>query len=158
MNLFLINLLLAIAWAALTGSFQPADLLFGFLLGYGVLWLTFRSRRPHPYFTRLPRLVEFVLFFIKELTLANLRMAVTILSPRMQLRPGVVAVPLDLKTRAGIVFLANMITLTPGTLSLDVSADRKMLYVHTVWLEDADKFRNDIKQEYERRIKEIIEA
>jgi multicomponent Na+:H+ antiporter subunit E len=76
----------------------------------------------------------------------------------MQLRPGVVAVPLDLKTRVGIVFLANMITLTPGTLSLDISVDRKMLYVHTVWLEDADKFRNAIKQEYERRVREIVEV
>ncbi|MEJ5201702.1 MAG: Na+/H+ antiporter subunit E [Anaerolineales bacterium] len=158
MNLFLVNLLLAIAWSALTGSFQPVDLLFGFLFGYVVLRLTFRSRHPHQYFTRLPKLVEFTLFFIKELILANLCIAVTILSPRMQLRPGVVAVPLDLKTRVGIVFLANMITLTPGTLSLDISVDRKMLYVHTVWLEDADKFRNAIKQEYERRVREIVEV
>ncbi|NPV87695.1 MAG: Na+/H+ antiporter subunit E [Anaerolineae bacterium] len=158
MNLFLVNLLLALAWVALTGSFQPVDLLFGFLLGYGVLWLAFRSTRSKRYFSRFPKVVEFVLFFVKELLLANLRMAVTILSPKMQLRPGVVAVPLDLKTRAGIVFLANMITLTPGTLSLDISVDRKMLYVHTVWLEDAEKFRSAIKQEYERRVKEIVEA
>lgn len=158
MNLFLVNLLLALAWAALTGSFQPVDLLFGFLLGYAVLWLAFRSVRPQRYFTRFPRIIEFVFFFIKELTLANLRIAGTILSPRMPLRPGVVAVPLDLKTREGIVFLANMITLTPGTLTLDISVDRKMLYVHTVWLEDADKFRATIKQEYERRVKEIVET
>jgi multicomponent Na+:H+ antiporter subunit E len=158
MNLFLVNLLLALAWSALIGSFQPVDLLFGFLLGYGVLWLTFRSRHPQRYFTRLPRMIEFAFFFTKELILANLRIAATILSPRMQLRPGVVAVPLDLKTRAGIVFLANMISLTPGTLSLDISIDRKVLYVHTIWLEDADKFRNTIKQEYERRVKEIIEV
>jgi multicomponent Na+:H+ antiporter subunit E len=51
-----------------------------------------------------------------------------------------------------------MISLTPGTLSLDISIDRKVLYVHTIWLEDADKFRNTIKQEYERRVKEIIEV
>lgn len=158
MNLFLVNLLLAIAWVALTGSFQPVDLLFGFLLGYGVLWLSLRSTRSKRYFSRFPKVVEFALFFVKELILANLRMTATILSPRMQLRPGVVAVPLDLKTRAGIVFLTNMITLTPGTLSLDISVDRKVLYVHTVWLEDAEKFRSAIKQEYERRVKEIVET
>ena len=157
MSFFLLNLLLAIAWSALTGSFEPVDLLFGFVLGYIVLWVTFKSAKPHRYFTQIPRAAEFILFFLLELIKANLRIAATILSPNMKLRPGVVGVPLDLKTRAGVVILANLVTLTPGTLSLDISSDQKMIYIHTLWLENPDRFREAIKQGYERRVKEFVE-
>ncbi len=158
MSLFLLNLLLAIAWSALTGRFEPVDLLFGFVLGYAVLWAAYRSPQPHRYFVRFPKIIEFALFFLRELTKANLRMAATILSPRMPLRPGVVAVPIELQSQAAVVILANMISLTPGTLTLDISSDRKTLYIHTVWLDDPRQFQDEIKQGYERRVKEIFET
>lgn len=158
MNLFLLNILLAIAWAALTGSFQPVDLLFGFVVGYLVLWIISRLGRPSHYFKQLPLGIEFLLFFLFDVLRANLRMAVTILSPRMRLRPAVVAVPLILKSEAAITLLANMMTLTPGTLSLDISTDRQTLYLHTVWLEDADDFRRQLVDGYERRLKELFES
>ena len=158
MSLFLLNILLAIAWSALTGSFQPIDLLFGFVLGYAVLWAAFRSPQPPRYFMRIPKLIEVSLFLIWALIKANLRMAATILSPRMPLRPAVVAVPIELKHFAEVVILANMISLTPGTLSLDISSDHKTLYIHTVWLDDPRQFQNEIKHDYERRVKEVFET
>jgi multicomponent Na+:H+ antiporter subunit E len=157
-NLFLLNILLAIAWAALMGSFEPQQLLFGFVLGYLVLWLVARMGRPSRYFKQLPLGIELLLFFLFDVLRANVRMAVTILSPRMRLRPAVVAVPLILKSEAAMILLANMLTLTPGTLSLDVSTDRQMLYVHTVWLEDAEEFRRQVVEGYETRIKELFES
>jgi multicomponent Na+:H+ antiporter subunit E len=157
-NLFLLNILLAIAWAALMGSFEPQQLLFGFVLGYLVMWLVSRMGRPSRYFKQLPLGIELLLFFLFDVLRANVRMAVTILSPRMRLRPAVVAVPLILKSEAAMILLANMLTLTPGTLSLDVSTDRQMLYVHTVWLDDTDEFRRQVVEGYEKRIKELFES
>ncbi len=92
-----------------------------------------------------------------DIVKANLRVAKTVLSPRLALRPAVVSVPLDLRSENSITLLSNLITLTPGTLSLDVSSDRSILFVHVLWLEDADKFREELKNGYERRIKELME-
>jgi multicomponent Na+:H+ antiporter subunit E len=92
-----------------------------------------------------------------ELLLANLRLACDVLTPGYHLRPGVVAVPLDARTDTEITLLANMITLTPGSFSLDVSADRRVLYVHVMYLdEDVDEFRRRIKNGFERRILEVL--
>ena len=158
MSMFLLNVLLAIAWSALNGRFEPVDLLFGYLLGFGMLWVAFRSLKPNRYFTQIPKIIDFFFFFLWELILSNFRLAGTILSRNMKIHPGVVSVPLDLKSQAGVVLLANLLTLTPGTLTLDISTDQKMLYIHTLWLDDPAKFRTDIKQGYERRVKEIFEG
>lgn len=157
MNMLLLNVLLALAWAALAGDFEPVNLLFGFLLGYLVMWIfspLWGSRR---YFRQVPRLLDLTVFFLLDMIRANLRLTAIILSPQMKLRPAVVAVPLELHNGAAIILLTSLITLTPGTFSLDVSSDRRMLYVHTIWLEDADNFRRQVLDGYERRIKELFE-
>ncbi len=158
MSVFLLNVLLAIAWSALTGDFSPLNLGFGFVLSYGVLWLITRKSSSRSYFLQIPRVIEFIFFFAWDVIKANVRMTITILSPRMRLRPAVVMVPLDMKNEVGIILLSNLITLTPGTLSLDISSDRKAMFLHTLWMEDEEKFRAEIKNGYERRVKEIIEA
>ena len=157
MSLLLLNVLLALAWSALMGNFDPPYLLFGFVLGYLILWL-FHPKSPTPkYFREVPLVIEFVIFIFWEIIVSNVRLTITILSPKMKLRPAVVAVPLDLKSDVGIVILSHMITLTPGTLSLDVSSNRHILYVHVYDLEDSDKFIDEIKSKFERRIREIVE-
>jgi multicomponent Na+:H+ antiporter subunit E len=156
-NLFLLNILLSVAWGALTGNFTPSSLIFGFGLAFVILWIGFRRSESSRYFTRVVHAVEFGLFFISALISANIRMAITVLSPRLVLRPAVVGVPLDLRSDAAITVLMNLITLTPGTLSLDVSSDRKVLFVHGLWVEDPDKFRREIKQGFERRVKELFD-
>lgn len=155
MNLFLLNLLLAIAWGALTGEFYPANLLFGYLLGFALLWIIFRKQKGGKYFYRVPKIVEFLLFFASELIKANLRVAKTVLTPRPSIRPGVIAVPLDVESDVEITLLMNLLTLTPGTLSLDISTDHRILYVHTIDYSDVDEFRSQIKEGFERRVIEI---
>ena len=158
MSHILLNILLAIAWAALSGNFEPVNLFFGFILSFIVLWIiSFSNPLPNSYFSRAFKIVEFVLFFIFEVIKANLRLAFTILSPRMDLQPAVVAFPLELKTEAGIILLANLITLTPGSLSLDTSSDKKILFIHTIKLEDKDEFIFDIRHGFERRVRELLE-
>lgn len=158
MNMLLLNVLLAIAWAALNGSFQPVDLLFGFVLGYLVLWVTTRLGKQQPYFIQIRRVFVLLGVFLLDVLRANLRMAGIILSPRMKLRPGVVAVPLILKSEAAIIVLANMLTLTPGTLTLDISTDRRTLFIHTVYLDDPEQFRQQLLSGYEQRLQELFET
>ena len=158
MSLFLLNILLAIAWAALTGSFQPCDLRFGFLLGYLVLWLGTRMGTPPQYFRKISLMLGLLGVFLLDMLRANIRMAILILSPRMKLRPAVVAVPLVLKSKSAIVLLINLITLTPGTLSLDITTDQSVMFVHTVYLEDPEQFKQQLLTGYEKRLQELFEG
>ena len=105
---------------------------------------------------RIPRGVFLLFFFLGELVLSSVRVAWDVLSPNPRFRPGIVGVPLDAKTDEEITLLACLVTLTPGTLSLDVSEDRKTLYIHAMRVEDPDTFRKEIKDGFERRVLELL--
>lgn len=152
--MFLLNILLALAWAALTANFSPMNLFFGFIIGYLILWL---ARRSSTYFARVPRVIGFVVFFLKELVLANLRVTYDVLTRNDYMRPGVISIPLSLKTDAQMTMLANLISLTPGTLSLDISDDRRTLYIHAMYVDDVEQLRQQIKSGLERRVREAFE-
>ena len=156
MTAFVSNLLLALAWLMLTGRFTPANLVLGLTIAYLLLWLaqpvTGRSR----YFQKVWIAFGFILFVFWELTKANLRVAFEVVTLKHRMRPGVVAVPLDARTDGEITLLANLITLTPGSLSLDVSTDRRVLYVHSMYVKDVEQFRRSIKRGLERRVLELL--
>lgn len=153
---FIWNLLLALMWVVLTGNIGGVNLLFGFLIGYLVLGV---MQRQVPvlrgYTKRLPKLFFFTIFFIKELIQANLTVAFDIITPVWYMKPGVIAFPLDAKTEVEVTMVANFISLTPGTLSLDVSDDRRVLYIHAMFLDDEEELRKSIKN-LERRVLKIL--
>lgn len=155
MNLYLNNILLALAWAAVTGSFSLANLLFGFVLGALVLYLIREQAGSLGYFRRAGRVLSLALLFAYELVLSAWRVAVLVMSPKMDLKPGIFAYPLKVDRDFEITLLANLITLTPGTLSVDVSEDRRILYVHAIDCSDPEQTRRDIANGFERK---IIEA
>lgn len=154
--MFLWNVLLALAWTALTGEFTPFNLLLGFALGALVLRIAEPITGRRSYFHKAAQVLSFAVFFLWELFLSNLRVAYEVITPGFDMKPGIVAIPLDAKTPEEITLLANLITLTPGTLSLDVSADRKVLYIHAMYLDDPEKLRRSIKQGFERRVIEVL--
>jgi multicomponent Na+:H+ antiporter subunit E len=156
MNLFLWNILLALTWAMLGGNFNLANVVVGFLVGYGVLLLTQRVIGTSPYFRRLRRVISFIGFFLWELLLANLRVAHDVVTPPLYARPGVIAIPLEARTAVEVTLLANLLTLTPGTLSLDVSDDGRVLYLHAMFIDDPERFRRRIKDGLERRLLEVL--
>jgi multicomponent Na+:H+ antiporter subunit E len=158
MKTFLWNLLLALAWTVSTGQFMVANLLVGFVLGYFILLFAQRALGPSAYFAKVPQVGRFALFYLWQLILANLRVAYDIVTPKHHMRPGVIAVPLDARTDAEITLLANLITLTPGTLSLDLSPDHRVLYVHVMYIDngDVDEARRQIKEGLERRVLEVL--
>jgi multicomponent Na+:H+ antiporter subunit E len=156
MNALLMNVILALTWAAVTGAFTAGNLLLGFVLSFAVILVTRQIIGVPRYGRRTRQVFALASFFIWELIKANVRVAYDVITPGYQIRPGVVGIPLDVKTDAEITLLANLITLTPGTLSLDVSADRKVLYIHAMYLTDAETLRRQIKQGFERRIIEVM--
>ncbi|MEM8857668.1 MAG: Na+/H+ antiporter subunit E [Chloroflexota bacterium] len=150
-------------WVFLTGELTLGNVGFGFILSFLLLFIG-GPRMDVNYFRRKPgfrifsyswKLISFVGFFFKELLFAGVTVFASIIKPSI-LKPGVVAVPLSIKTDAEITLLANLITLTPGTLTLDVSTDHKVMYVHSIQVDDPDEFRKDIKDGFEKRVREIM--
>ena len=138
MSTLLLNVLLALAWAAATGEVSLRGLAVGFGLGFVILWGTQGVLGSSPYFAKVGQVVRFAFFYLGQLILANLRVAYDIVTPTHYMHPGVVAVPLDARTEAEVSLLANLVTLTPGTLSVDLSPDRRTLYVHAMYMEEND--------------------
>ncbi|HEY3474545.1 MAG TPA: Na+/H+ antiporter subunit E [Anaerolineales bacterium] len=156
MTFFFLNIALALAWAALTGNFRPTNLITGFALGYGTLFVVRRALEPSNYFLTVWQVIGFVFFFLSALLLANLRVAYDVLTPRFYMKPRVIALPLDARTDAEITALAYFISLTPGTLTLDVSTDRSTMFIHAMYAPDADALRREIKQGLERRLLRLM--
>ncbi|NOJ93633.1 Na+/H+ antiporter subunit E [Corallococcus coralloides] len=155
MKTLLGNVALALGWAALTG-FKVRNLFVGFVLGYLILWASPAVAAHNPYFTRVWQLLGFVLFFLKELAVATLRISYDVLTPTHRMTPAVIGIPLEARTSGEITFLALVVSLTPGTLALDVSSDRRVLYIHAMYAADPEAVRRDIKQGFERRILELL--
>lgn len=156
MNPLSINLVLAVVWVALSGSFSIATLLVGFVVGYFTLWAMqplFPSSR---YCSKLLGLLHLAAFFLWELLVSSLKVAWSVFTPLRHSRPGVISVPLDVTSDTEITVLGNLISLTPGSLSLDVSEDRKHLVVHAMFIDDSDDFRREVKKGMEHRVREAL--
>jgi multicomponent Na+:H+ antiporter subunit E len=151
----LLNVVLALTWAAASGEFTVGNLVLGFVASYAILAFAQRVTGGSAYFVKVPRLLRLVVVFLWELLVASLRVAHDVVTPTHYARPGVIAVPLDASTDLEITVLANLISLTPGTLSLDVSPDRRVLYIHAMFVDDPDEVRRQIKDGFERRLLEI---
>lgn len=150
---------LAIIWAAVTGSFTLLNLLLGAAIA-AVAGLFIRERIDRPYMGRRTLLILSLAFlFIRELTLSASRVALLVVSPNMhkRLAPAIIAYPLTVTRDVEITLLANLITLTPGTLSVDVSEDRKLLYIHVLEMHDRDEIIASIKHGFEARIIEVFQ-
>ena len=158
MNGLLVNLLLTLSWVMVTGVFNFVNILVGFLLGYGVLALTQRVTGRPGYAGKLIQVLSLIGFFAYELVLANIRLAIDVIRPKPRIQPAIVAVPLSARTDLEITALANLITLTPGSTSIELSDDRRTLYVHLVNIGDAslEDVRNEIKRGLERKLLEVM--
>ncbi len=151
------NVLVALVWALLKGEINLVNLVWGYLLGAAGL-LIFRQVNPGEIVTRRVggALVLFAVFLV-ELVKANLQVLRIVFSPTIRARSGIIALPLDVKTDWGITLLANLITLTPGTISLDVAPDRKQLFIHILDISHPEEVKESIKETFERRIREVFE-
>lgn len=154
----LMNLMLTFVWVAITGTLDFINFLFGYILGFAILWLIERKndKKKKKYFYRVPKIIGFVLYFIYDLLKANFKIAYDVITPKYFMSPGIVAYPLRTENDFEITMLSNVISLTPGTLIIDVSEDKQALYIHTMYLTDKDKFIEHIRKNIENRLLEIL--
>ncbi|MBA4251585.1 MAG: Na+/H+ antiporter subunit E [Chlorobiaceae bacterium] len=151
-----LNFILAIVWVGLLGEKDFKVFVEGFIVGFVVIWLVRYSSTSLSYFEKIPKLIWFTLFMIKEIIVANFIITYDIITPKHHMSPAIIGIPLDCETDIEITLLANLITLTPGTLSLDVSKDRKILYIHAVYTLNKEELIREIKEKFEKPLLEIL--
>jgi multicomponent Na+:H+ antiporter subunit E len=159
MNFIFLAVVLSLIWAAVTGTFTLMNLLLGAAIGaLAVLFIRDQVDRPH-IARRLWRILALAGLFLYELMLSAWRVALLVVSPNMnaRIKPAIFAYPLTVETDREITLLAMMITLTPGTLSVDVAEDRSVIYIHALEMADKEETIRSIKQGFERRIMEVFE-
>jgi len=154
---YILSLVFAVVWVAVTGSATLHNLIFGFALSTLALWIVRGEMNARGYWRRFGRILSLLALFFKELALSAWKVAVLVVSPRMDLKPGIFAFPLTVTRDFEITLLANLITLTPGTLSVDVSADRRTLFVHAIDCSDVEATKRDIAEGFERKIIEAFQ-
>ncbi len=159
MNAAFLVVILALLWAAMTGSFSGVNLVFGAVVGGVIVLLLRKSLFGSGSLRRAGRILSLLGLFFYELLASAIRVALIVLRPDMQkvIRPAIVAVPLSVRSDVEITLLANLITLTPGTLSVDISADRSELYVHTLLFTDRDALIAEIKNGFEKKVLEVFQ-
>ena len=158
MNALAANLLLAGFWAALSGSFNLGTLAAGFVLGYFTLWMVQPLTGRSGYYGRVYACLKLVVMFHYELMVSSFSVAWDVLTPRHRARPAIVDVPLDVKSDIGILLVTNLISLTPGTLSLDVTPDRRTLRVHAMFADDPEEICRALKEGMERWVIDAVEG
>lgn len=121
---------LTLAWAALWGSFSPGHLIVGAIVGCALIHAFARGARQPFYLRRILALERFLRLFLWHVFLANLQVAHICISPELKIRPGIVALPLRVQTDGAIAALTHMLTVTPGSVPLDISPDKKEIYIH----------------------------
>ncbi|HYI96823.1 MAG TPA: Na+/H+ antiporter subunit E [Bryobacteraceae bacterium] len=150
------NLLLALAWAALNGQFTLASLITGAVLGRIVLIALAKGGvLPSAEVGRIERVISLLGYLIWQIVVANLRVARDVISLQPRMRPGVIRLPLEVSTDEEIMLLAAMINITPGSVALDVSDDRRAMFVHVLDMNTPDEARREIKEGFERRILDL---
>ena len=151
-----IVLFLTVVWLAVTGSLTVANLLLGLVVALLSLGITRAHVSETTLKVRPVAALRLTLLFLKELALSAYRVALQVVARRLALKPGIFAFPLTVDRDFEITLLANLITLTPGTLSVDVSEDRKVLYVHAIDCSDPAGARRDIAGGFEKKILEAF--
>ncbi|MFT6932746.1 MAG: multicomponent Na+:H+ antiporter subunit E [Paracoccaceae bacterium] len=158
MNIFTLNIVLAVIWATLTGNITLSGLTFGFVIGSAALFLT-KPLFPSSdrYFTRVWRWIKLLFLFLYELFVSSIQVVWDVLTPSHKSNPGIISMPLDVRGEMEVLLVTNLITLTPGTLTLDVSEDCSTLYLHVMFADDPDAIRKQLKEGMERWVIKAME-
>ncbi len=156
MRLFLFNVLLAVLWMFMWGIFDIYGLAAGFVLGYLLLGVVSRTMPGESYGRKGWNLLSFSAYFLRILIKANLQVAKEIITPGYQMSPRFIRYPIDGLSDFQLTSLANAITLTPGTLSADVSEDGRFLYVHCMYAQDREDAVKELDELRDRMVKELF--
>jgi multicomponent Na+:H+ antiporter subunit E len=151
----LLNFFMAFVWMFLKTRYDVSTFLVGYILGLIILLGFRRFFTTRFYLLRVWAVIKLILIFNKELILSNFAVLKVILKPKLDIKPGIFALSTDLKKDWEITILANLITLTPGTLVVDVSHDNQILYIHAMDIQDVQESIDSIKNSFEKAIMEV---
>ncbi len=151
------SVMLLIVWLMLNNSFSLGHIILGSVVGIVIPIVCAPLRIPQPVIKRPLKLIPYTLMVIKDVLVANLEVALLVIGPMNRIKPGFVAVPLDLDEHLPITVLTSTVTMTPGTVSAELSEDKSYLYVHVLNMpDDENEIIDLIKGRYEARVKEIF--
>lgn len=156
MTPLLINILLALVWTAMSGVNTLSNFALGFVVGYLILFMQQEVAGSSSYYRKVNQFLSFLAYFLKEMMVASLRVTFDTITLESRSRPAIIALPVDAETDLELMILSNVISLTPGSLTIDISDDRKTLYIHAMFAEDPDKLRAEIKEGLEKRLLEVM--
>jgi multicomponent K+:H+ antiporter subunit E len=150
------TVVLFIVWLLLNQSVSPGHLVLATLFAITIPWLVSGLTEDQTRIRRPFKAILFILKVFKDIVVANMQVAIQVIGPMRFLQPRFIAVPLDIKGDFPITVLASTISLTPGTLSAEVSEDKAWLYVHALHLKDETAAIREIKKRYEAPLMEIF--
>lgn len=153
----LLTVLLALVWILLQNEVTAGMAVFGLILGIIIPRATAIWWPDRPSGFRMGKMIPYCFLVMWDIVVANIQVAWIVLTvPNAKLKPAWIVIPLDLIQPEAITVLAGTITLTPGTVSADLSDEGHSLLVHVLHTDDPDAVRDEIKTRYERRLKEIF--
>ncbi|EAR11185.1 Na+/H+ antiporter subunit E [Reinekea blandensis] len=148
--------LLLVVWILLTNSFSVGNLLLAVVLAWFIPFLVSRIQSDTSRVKKPGKAVRYVMVLLYDIIVSNIVVARQILGSAHKLQPGFIEIPLDLREPLPITLLASTISLTPGTVSTEVSKDRQCLFVHALNVPDEAALIAQIKSRYEAPLKEIF--
>ena len=156
-QLFLLNLFLATVYVILTDDLSALNLITGFAIGALVVTIYARATGRPSYLGKIGRLLRFSWYFLRILTKANLQVAWEIITPDFTMSPRIIRYPVQELSAVQTTTLANAITLTPGTLTVDVDEPGDYLHIHCMYAADRDDAVRAIDELKDRLVQEVFE-
>lgn len=151
----LLNVFIAFVWMFMSTSLTASTFIIGYLIGLILIMMMRRFFKDRLYISRLWAFIKLTLLFFKELLLSNISVLRVVLRPKLDIQPMIFALPTDLEHDWEITLLSSLITLTPGTIVLNVSDDQRILYIHAIDVDDVAEAIDSIKNSFEKAIKEV---
>lgn len=151
-----IHIALAVTWMAMWGSFSPFHMVAGSVVGGAILYGLTKGTQQQFYMKRVVALIKFISLFLWQVFLSSVFVARIAITPSPKNRPGIVAFPLRLTTDGTITALTHMLTLTPGAVPIDITPDKKEIFIHCLDLNDLDAVRES-KELFEDLLLEVTE-
>jgi multicomponent Na+:H+ antiporter subunit E len=156
MKALFLNLLLALTWCAASGALTTQNFALGFAVGFAILSVQTEITRGGKYRKKIWHVFVFAVYFLREVLVGAMDVAWAVIWPYRTIRPGIVALPLSTRTSIQQTLLVNAMTLTPGSMSVELSADGKVLFVHMMDMNSAEEVRRNFKNGLEARLLRML--
>lgn len=154
---FLLNVFIAILWMLLIDEdeIRASTFITGFIVGAFIIFFMHRFFNQQFYLRRLVMAVKLILIFIYEIFTSSIIVLKQILSPKLNLTPGIISYKTELTTAGEVTTLALLLTLTPGSVVMEVSPDENILYIHAIDVENSKEFLFQSLKKFEKTIMEV---